>query len=117
MMHIDLTMSNPNKHRIICTDFGATFDLGATEKGNCSVDNHSVMCIFFVVSKWREVEYYNTESNLDKTIINNCDKWIFFGHKISKGKKKIMYFTILALTIFSPITIKRGKEMVLIRFQ
>ena len=56
MMHIDLTMSNPNKHRIICTGFGATLDLGAAEKGNGSVDNHSVMCIFFVVSNWREVE-------------------------------------------------------------
>ena len=79
MLHIDLTMSDPNKHRVICTNFGATLDLGAVEKGNCYVDNHAVMCIFFVVSKWQEVEYYNTESNFDKTITNNCDKWIFLA--------------------------------------
>ena len=77
MLRIDLTMSNPNKHRVICTDFGATLDLGSSEKGNCSVDNHSVMCIIFVVSEWREVEYINIEGNLDKTIISNCDKWVF----------------------------------------
>ena len=87
MLSIDLTMSNPNKHRVICTDFGATLDLGAVEKGNCSVDNHSVTCIFFVVSNWREVEYVNIKGNADKTITNDCDKWIFFGDTISKGKK------------------------------
>ena len=87
MMRIDITMSDPNKHRIICTDFGATLDLGAAEKGNCSVDNHSVMCTLFVVSNWREVEYVNTKGNADKTIINDCDKWIFFGDTMSKGKK------------------------------
>ena len=46
MMRIDLTMSHPDKHRVICTNFGATLDLGSVEKGNCSVDNHAVMCIF-----------------------------------------------------------------------
>ena len=42
---------------------------------------------FFVVSKWWEVEYINIEGNLDKTIISNCDKWVFLGDTISKGKK------------------------------
>lgn len=43
---IDLTMSDRDTTRVICTDFGATLDLGAAEKDNYSVDNHSVICIF-----------------------------------------------------------------------
>ena len=117
MMRIDITMSDPNKHRIICTDFGATLDLGAAEKGNCSVDNHSVMCILFVVSNWREVEYVNTKGNADKTIINDCDKWIFFGDTMSKGKKMIMYSTILALITSSTSMMEKGKELLFRRYQ
>ena len=117
MLRIDLTMSNPNKHRVICTDFGATLDLGAVEKGNCSVDNHSVMCIFFVVSNWREVEYVNIKGNADKTITNDCDKWIFFGDTISKGKKMITYSTILALITLLIIMMEKGKELVVRRYQ
>ena len=117
MLSIDLTMSNPNKHRVICTDFGATLDLGAVEKGNCSVDNHSVMCIFFVVSNWREVEYVNIKGNADKPITNDCDKWIFFGDTISKGKKMITYSTILALITSSIIMMEKGKELVVRRYQ
>ena len=46
MLQIELTMSDPDRHRVICTDFGATLHFGLVEKGNCSVDNHAVMCIF-----------------------------------------------------------------------
>eukprot|EP00593_Proboscia_inermis_P009033 CAMPEP_0171322350 /NCGR_PEP_ID=MMETSP0816-20121228/114902_1 /TAXON_ID=420281 /ORGANISM="Proboscia inermis, Strain CCAP1064/1" /LENGTH=60 /DNA_ID=CAMNT_0011820801 /DNA_START=1216 /DNA_END=1401 /DNA_ORIENTATION=+ len=44
-------MSDAETTRVICTDFGATLDLSAAEKDNCSVDNHAVIDIFFVVSK------------------------------------------------------------------
>ena len=47
---IDLTMSHSGHHCIFCTDFGATLDLQASEKDNSSVNNHVVVCIFFVVT-------------------------------------------------------------------
>ena len=50
MRKIDLTNSHPDIHRIIYTDFGATLDLSAIEKDNCSVNNHAVVCILFVVT-------------------------------------------------------------------
>lgn len=46
MRKIDLTMSYPNKHRIFCTDFGATLDLMGAEKDNSSVNNHAFIDIF-----------------------------------------------------------------------
>jgi hypothetical protein len=33
MMKRDIIEADPNKHRVICTDFGATLDLFASEKG------------------------------------------------------------------------------------
>ena len=48
MRKIDTTMSNPDKHRVLLTDFGATLDLRASETDNCSVDNHAVICIFLL---------------------------------------------------------------------
>ena len=69
-------------------DFGATLDLRAMETDNSSVDNHAVICIFFVLTGWRNVDFYNSESEtMDKTIVSNCNKWIVFGDTISKGKK------------------------------
>ena len=112
MLCIELAIFNPNKHRVICSNFGATLDLCSSKKGNCSVDNHSVMWIFFVVSEWWEVEYINTKGNLYKTIISNCDKWVFFGHTISKGENITMCFITLALTTSSPIMMKKGGEMI-----
>ena len=47
---LDLIMSNPDVSRVICTDFGATLDLHACETDNSSVDNHAVICIFFVLT-------------------------------------------------------------------
>ena len=83
-----MQMSNPDKHCIICTDFGATLDLTAAEKDNCSVDNHSVLAIYFVLSNWRAVKYKKEEDKYNETIINDCNKWLFFGDTISKGKKR-----------------------------
>ena len=86
MRQLDLTMSDPNTTRVICTDFGATLDLGAVEKDNCSVDNHAIICIFFIIYNWRVADFYD-DGNLDQVIINDCDKWIWFGDTMSKGKK------------------------------
>ena len=68
-------MSNPDVSCVICTNFGATLDLHACEKDNSSVDNHAVICIFFVLSDWRKVRYFNEDKNVwDETLVNNCDK-------------------------------------------
>ena len=48
MKTIDHVMSNTSLHCLIRTDFRATVDLSAAEKENSSVDNHAVVCIFFV---------------------------------------------------------------------
>jgi len=97
MRKIDLTNSHPDIHRIIYTDFGATLDLSAIEKDNCSVNNHAAVCILFVVTNWRNVKFKKKNENgnniEDETIINDCDKWIFFADTISKGKKTIMSCT------------------------
>ena len=91
MRKIDLTNSHPDIHRIIYTNFGATLDLSAIEKDNCSVNNHAAVCILFVVTNWRNVKFKKKNENgnniEDETIINDCDKWIFFADTISKGKK------------------------------
>ena len=88
-------MSNPDKQRIICNDFRATLDLAAAEKDNGSVDNHSVLEIYSVLTNWRAVKYEKEEDKYDETIINDCDKWLFFGDTISKGKKMTTSSTIV----------------------
>ena len=81
-------MHDPNTTRTIMTDFGATLDLYAAEKDNSSVNNHAVVCIFFVLSNWRKVNYVRTDtSEWDEMITNECDKWIVFGDTMAKGKK------------------------------
>jgi hypothetical protein len=47
---LDYIMSDPDRFRIICTDFGATLDLCAAEKDNSSVNSHAVICIFFILT-------------------------------------------------------------------
>ena len=98
MRKIDMEMCNPDKHRVICTDFGATLDLSAAEKDNCSVNNHAVIAIYFVLSNWRTVEYKKSEEEYDKAIMNDCDKWLFFGDTISRGKKNDHVFHNSCLT-------------------
>ena len=83
----DLTMSDPDKHRVISTDFGATLDLRAAETDNCSVDNHAVVDIFFITYDWRPVKYNRKDGSVDETIISTTDKWIFFADTLSRGKK------------------------------
>ena len=91
-------MSDADKHRVICTDFGATLDLCASEKDNCSVDNHAVLCIFFVLSNWRKVKYKIGKNEHSETIINDCNKWLFWQY-VKQRKKTIIYFiTLVSLT-------------------
>lgn len=99
----DLTMSNPDKYRIICTDFGATLNLRGKMVDNSPVDNHAVVAIFFVISGWRRTKYKvtNIETNVeedDETIICDCDKWAFFGDTLSKGKKNDHVFHEACIT-------------------
>ena len=102
MRKIDLTMSDPNKHRIFCTDFGATLDLMGAEKDNSSVNNHAIVDIFFVAHSWRHVPFKKPNGEgpviCDRTIVNDCDKWIFFGDTYSKGKKNDHVFHNAYLT-------------------
>ena len=64
-LKVDLTMSDPNKHRIFCTDFGVTLDLMGAEKDNSSLNNHAVIDIFVVAHGWQQVQYKK------KTIMEN----------------------------------------------
>jgi hypothetical protein len=115
---IDMTLSHPDRHRIICTDFGATLDLGAIEKDNCSVNNHAVVCIFFVAYDWRRVQFKKTDKNgcmhNDEVMVNECDKWIFFGDTLSKGKKNDHVFHNACLTYiirhYDGLRIVAGKQ-------
>ena len=66
------------------------------------MDNHAVLCIFFVLYNWRRVKYKKSVHEWDETIVNDCDKWLVFGDTISRKKKKtIMFFT----TAFSPTSL------------
>ena len=76
-----------NNIRVILNDFGAILDLRATKIDNSSVNNHYVMYIFFMACNWRRITYINKETRTnDETVINDCDKWVFFIDTISKGK-------------------------------
>jgi len=68
------------------------------EKDNCSVDNHCVVCIFFLSHNWRRVEFSKEGGGNDETILNECDKWIFLGDIMSKGKKNDHVFHQACLT-------------------
>ena len=98
MRRLDMEMSSADTHRVICTDFGATLDLSAAKKDNCSVDNHAVLAIYFVLSNWRMVKYKTDKNECDETIICDCDKWLFFGDTISRGKKNDHVFHNSCLT-------------------
>ena len=88
MKRLDIAMSDRDSTRVALVDFGTKLDLRAIETDNCSVDNHALMRIFFVLCNWREIKYLNkrVEEN-DKKIANDCDEWVLFGVTISKGKK------------------------------
>ena len=99
---VDCTMTDPDKHRVICTDFAATLDLRGAEADNSSINNHAVVCIFYVLTNWRVAKYKkimeNGEEINDESILNNADKWAFFGDTISAGKKNDHVFHEACLT-------------------
>ena len=116
MRKIDMTMCNPDKHRVICIDFGATLDLCAAELDNCSVNNHAVVCILFVLSNWRKVKYKKNDDKYDETLINDCNKWMFFGDTMSRGKKNDHIFHNSCLTylvkFYSNKRVNAGKNKI-----
>lgn len=85
-------MSGPNLHCMICTDFDVTLDSSITEKNNSSVDNHAVICIYFVTHNWRRVKFIRAVQDEvfvdDETIKNDCEKWLFFGNTMSDLEEK-----------------------------
>ena len=86
-------MPNQNKTRVILTDFGTSLDMRASKTINCSLDNHAVVCIFFVLTNWRTVKYHDSATKEDdETIINDCDRWIFLAIHCQRLKKTIMHF-------------------------
>ena len=118
MRKVDHFMSDPNKHRVICTDFGATLDLMSIEKDNSSVNNHAVICILFVSYNWRTVQFKklvtcgeSTNEIDDQTIINDCDKWIFLVTLYPKVRRTITFFTTHALPISLNIMTQRELKM------
>lgn len=102
MQKIDKTMTNSDTSQVVFTDFGATLDLMASEKDNSSINNHAVVCIFMVTYNWRNVKFNRRGVGLeeveDETVVNDCDKWIFFGDTLSKGKKNDHIFHRSCLT-------------------
>eukprot|EP00957_Ditylum_brightwellii_P122511 9342488-Ditylum_brightwellii.AAC.1 len=42
---------------------------------------------FSVLTDWRKVKYKKCKDDWDETIINDCNKWLFFGDTMSRGKK------------------------------
>ena len=84
--------SDPETCRVFCTDFGSAVVLSASEQDNSSVDNHAVICIFFVITNWRRVRYLNDRTKYwDKTIASNYDKWVFFRDTLSKGEDEYVF--------------------------
>lgn len=54
---------------------------------------------FVVLSNWRRVQYLKKDTLvLDVTIINECNKFIFFGDTILRGKKNNYVFHNMCLT-------------------
>ena len=82
MRKLDIHCSN-KQTRVVLTDFSASLNLQARMADNCSVDNHAVLDIFFVLTDFREV----TLSNGLKKEICTTDVFGFFGCSISSGKK------------------------------
>ena len=103
------TMSNSNNARVMLTDFGPSLDLRATEVGNYSVGNHAVTRALFVVCNWRRVRFWNNEAQVeDESMLDDCDKWVFFGDTVSKGKKMIMSSMNPVLSMSPNSTMKSG---------
>lgn len=89
MRKIDINESNKDD-RIILTDFSATLDLRARMSDNCSVDNHAVLDIYFVLMNFRTV----TLKDGSKIQICDTSVFCFFVCSISAGKKNDHVFHV-----------------------
>ena len=54
--------------------------------------------VFFVLTNWRKVSYQINENESDTKIVHDCNKWLFFGYTISRGKKNDHVFHNNCLT-------------------
>ena len=92
-------MSDSKKTCVIWGDFGASLNFSVIELDNLSVNNHAVIQNVFVCDHWKKVEYFlKKEKNdvvVDQTIINDYDKWIFFGDTLSSEEKTKIIFSII----------------------
>ena len=89
-------ISNPYTTRIFCYDFSTMLDQYAAQKDFTSINNHAVICIFFVLSKQRKVNYLKKDTGeWGEMMTNNCNKWIVFGNTLSKGRNHILRNAIL----------------------
>ena len=70
----------------LATDFAASADLRAQQTDNSSVDNHCVICIFYVRYNRRTVYFIDEDGKAASHVIYDTDAWHFFGESQSKGK-------------------------------
>ena len=114
MRKIDLLNSDPSVTMVFCTDFAATLDLGASEKDNCSVNNHAVVCIIMASYNWRKVKYIKkTKGEPDiecEVMVCDTDRWVFFGESMSKGKKNDHVFHMACLDYIISFYAKKREE-------
>eukprot|EP00957_Ditylum_brightwellii_P098001 7464440-Ditylum_brightwellii.AAC.1 len=62
------------------------------------LSSEEVIDIFFVLCNWRTVQYEKENGELSETVVNDCDKCIFFGKTMSRGKKNNHIFPNSCLT-------------------
>eukprot|EP00957_Ditylum_brightwellii_P113940 8685945-Ditylum_brightwellii.AAC.1 len=70
----DLNMSHADTHCVFCTNFATTLDLRATKTDNCNMDNHGIICILFVLTNWREVQYEKETREIGEMALNDCNE-------------------------------------------
>ena len=67
---------------MLYADFGTSLDLATTDKGNCLVDNHTAVCIFYTLYNWEEVEYDKIQENnkllTKKKRVSKYNQYILF---------------------------------------
>lgn len=90
-LKIDSNESNPETTILICTDFGASFDLQVNKKDNCATNHHAVVCSFYCLRNWKEVSYDAVDKDgnslTKKCKVSQCDRWIAFLDPIACRKK------------------------------
>ena len=80
-------MYNENDARVLLTEFGASLDLRHIETDDCSVENHSTMASYFLLTNLRTVTCNKKDGTSNQIILSDCNKWKIFGETIPKGNK------------------------------